>query len=85
MDGSDLNVRNETSPHKYSRKLGIRPDVVIFDTSRPAGFPNGRLLTDDVVDIVATFGQNLLGTDSPFPSTNDVPFLTTFPYLAPPH
>jgi hypothetical protein len=85
LDGSDLNVRNETSPHEYSRELGLRPDVVIFDTSRPAGFPNGRLLTDDVVDLVAPFGENLLPTDSPFPKQNDVPFLATFPYLAPPH
>ena len=84
LDGRDVDLRNETSPHKYSRKLGIRPDVAIFDTSRPAAFPNGRLLTDDVVDIVARFGQNLLDSDYPFPATNDVAFLTKFPYLAPP-
>ena len=84
MDGSDLNLRNETSPHKYSGKLGLRPDAVIFDTSLPAGFPNGRLLTDDVVNMVAPFGQNILGNDHPCPSENDVPFLPDFPYLAPP-
>jgi hypothetical protein len=84
MDGPDLDLRNETSPHKYW-KLGLRPDVVIFDTSRPAGFPNGRLLTDDVIDIVAAFGgQNILGNDAPCPTANDVPFLSTFPYLAAP-
>lgn len=84
MDGSDLNLRNETSPHKYSKKLGLRPGVVIFDTSLPAGFPNGRLLTDDVVNIVAPFGQNILGNDHPCPAENDVPFLAVFPHLAPP-
>jgi hypothetical protein len=84
LDGPDLNLRNEISPHKYSRELGLRPDAVIFDTSRPAGFPNGRLLTDDVVSIVAAFGQNILNNDFPCPSTNDVPFLSSFPYLAPP-
>ena len=88
LDGPDLNLRNETSPHRYSTDLGNNiPDVVIYDTSRPALFPNGRLLTDDVVDIVATFpsGQNILGNDAPFPSTNDKPFLAVFPYYAAPH
>lgn len=84
VDGADLNLRNETSPHKYAQKLGIRPDVVIFDTSRPAAFPNGRALEDDVVSIIAAFGQNILSTDFPCPAANDVPFLDSFPYLAPP-
>jgi hypothetical protein len=35
---------------------GFAPaDVVIIDTSKPTAFPNGRALSDDVVDIVATF------------------------------
>lgn len=84
LDGADLNLRNETSPHKYAQKLGIRPDVVIFDTSRTAQFPNGRALEDDVVSMIAPFGQNILGNDYPCPTTNDVPFLVDFPYLAPP-
>jgi hypothetical protein len=70
---------NTTHPSLHLAQLGMRPDVIIFDTSRPAAFPNGRDLPDDVVD--------LLGRQdgAPFPSANDVPFLTTFPYLAPPH
>jgi hypothetical protein len=84
QDGADLNLRNETSPADYAAKLGVRPDVVIFDASRPAKFPNGRALEDDVVSIVAAFGQNLLGNDHPCPAANDAPFLETFPYLAPP-
>jgi hypothetical protein len=85
LDGADLNVRNQMSPMKHSRLLGMRPDVVIFDTSRPASFPNGRVLTDDVVSIIAPFGQNILGNDFPCPTANDVAFLAAFPYLAPPH
>jgi len=84
LDGADLNLRNETSPHRYAADLGLRPDVVIFDTSRPAAFPNGRALTDDVVNLIAPFGQNILANDYPCPSANDVPFLAEFPYLAPP-
>lgn len=59
------------------------PDVVILDTARPTAYPNGRLLTDDVVDLVGD--PRVLMDDAPFPSTNDVPFLDEFPYLAPPH
>jgi hypothetical protein len=60
------------------------------------GYPNGRRLVDDVVDITlrAAAGgtpltpnfnrapNNLLGDGV---DTNDKPFLTTFPYVAPPH
>ena len=58
------------------------------------GFPNGRRLTDDIVDIelqvvagvlVSGFNKapnNQLTQGVPF---NDVPFLSTFPYLASPH
>jgi hypothetical protein len=59
-----------------------------------AGFPNGRRLADDVTDVelrvIAGFlvpsengGKKIPlgdGVDS-----NDVPFLTSFPYVAPPH
>ena len=61
-----------------------------------AGFPNGRRLTDDVVDIALramagatpltpTFivsPNNILGDGV---SGNDKPFLTSFPYLSTPH
>lgn len=74
---------NTLPPNRHLRELGVPPDVIIYDTSRPAAFPNGRELTDDVVDLVAD--PRVLANDAPFPTQNDVPFLTTFPYLAPPH
>ncbi len=53
-----------------------------------AGFPNGRRLTDDIVDIDATvLGGFLKGNKRPLGDgvdQNDKPFLTTFPYLAAP-
>jgi hypothetical protein len=74
---------NTMHPRHHQRRLGKSPDVMIYNTALPAAFPNGRLLTDDVVDLV---GDNrVLANDAPFPSTNDKPFLSTFPYLAPPH
>jgi hypothetical protein len=70
-----------------------------------AGFPNGRRLGDDIVDIeLRAFAQGYgpilsspppvgLGLPNKSPNNllgdgvdvNDVPFLTTFPYVAPPH
>jgi hypothetical protein len=68
------------------------PDVVIFDTTRPARFPNGRLLTDDVSAYLAALdprgpvATKVVATDgSPRATTNDAPFSSTFPYLVPPH
>jgi hypothetical protein len=52
------------------------------------GFPNGRRLTDDVVDIeLRVVGGFLLGKKLPLGDgvdQNDKPFLTSFPYVAAP-
>jgi len=66
-----------------------------------AGFPNGRRLADDIVDIeLRAFGQgygpilqNLLGLPNKSPNNllgdgvdaNDLPFLSSFPYVGTPH
>lgn len=74
---------NTLHPRHHLRRLGKTPDVMIFNTALPAAYPNGRALTDDVVNLV---GDNrVLASDAPFPSANDKPFLATFPYLAEPH
>ncbi len=74
---------NIVHPKKHFLELGVQPDVMIFDTSRLAAFPNGRELTDDVVDLVDD--ERVLANDDPFPDENDVAFLNDFPYLATPH
>jgi hypothetical protein len=73
---------NEMHPRFHLKKMGKAPDVIIYDTAGTEGFPNGRLLTDDVVDLVGD--MRVMMNDDPFPTMNDVPFLTEFPYLAPP-
>ncbi|MBU2886027.1 DUF4331 domain-containing protein [Gilvimarinus agarilyticus] len=69
------------------------PDVMIFSRHHKAGFPNGRLLTDDVADLTCQLGDCLLWELSygdvrtwnwPRKNTNDKPFLPHFPYLAKP-
>jgi hypothetical protein len=87
----NLALNDYFNPADHTLVLGVVPDVVIFDTTRAATFPNGRRLTDDVVDLVGDPG--VLSTDCPapgdpvkcFPMSNDSPFLESFPYLAPPH
>ncbi|MEP7214417.1 MAG: DUF4331 domain-containing protein [Acidobacteriota bacterium] len=94
-------IEGTNGPHEYLRlNLGIAP------TASPsrlgllggdvAGFPNGRRVFDDVVDIALravvggtpftpTFNvapNNTLGDGV---STNEQPYLTRFPYLAPPN
>jgi hypothetical protein len=56
-----------------------------------AGFPDGRRLGDDVVDISErVVGGAIANPPNKLPLgdgvvQNDVPFLTSFPYVAPPH
>lgn len=76
-------LMNVTAPHRHEHMMGVPPDVIIYDTSLPALFPNGRELADDVVDMVGDV--RVLSNDAPFPIQNDLPFLPDFPYLAPPH
>jgi hypothetical protein len=74
---------NTLHPSLHQSDLGLVPDIILYDTTLPAAFPNGRELTDDVIDLVGD--PRILATDAPFPTANDVPFLAAFPYLAPPH
>jgi len=64
--------------------------VMIYDLSKPAKFPNGRWLEDDVAKILAEAGEPLLfelsyaeSRQFPRATTNDKPFRQDFPYLAP--
>lgn len=55
-----------------------------------SGFPNGRRLADDVIDvelglIFGVFGPANPALDSDGVDANDVPFPGVFPYLAAPH
>lgn len=63
-----------------------RMGVLAGDTS---GFPNGRRLTDDVIDITLQAAVGVLGgvrtSLGDGVNVNDVPFRASFPYLAQPH
>jgi hypothetical protein len=59
----------------------LLPDVLNYDSSKATAFPNGRKLTDDVIDTELS-----LITNGKVPSdcvSNDSDFVNHFPYLAP--
>jgi hypothetical protein len=62
---------------------GILPDVLHFDPARPAAYPNGRMFTDDVINIrVAFLTKNEAPPTGLAPHTDT---LDSFPYLGNPH
>jgi hypothetical protein len=72
------------------RKYDLVPDLMIYTNRFPPGFPNGRLLTDDVVAQICATGdcitQELSFSEGSWPraTVNDKPFLADWPYLAEP-
>ena len=61
------------------------PDVLTLDVTKASeGFLNGRRPQDDVIDIVLqAASKGALAGDGV--NANDVPFLSDFPFFAPPH
>lgn len=79
------------SPLFAHRHYDSVPDVMIYDLHKPARFPNGRWLEDDVAKTLADAGETLLlelsyaeSRQFPRATTNDKTFQPRFPYLAPP-
>jgi len=77
-----LRLNTDVLPSARPHRLG----VVGGD---PAGFPNGRRLSDDVLDVAV---QAMIGVLTGVRTTlgdgvdaNDVPFRSTFPYVGVPH
>jgi hypothetical protein len=89
----DPNAKSPVPADTLKINLGVPPSdtesrfgVIGGDN---AGFPNGRRLGDDVLDIeLRVIGGYLLGHKLPLGDgvdSNDVPYLSSFPYVAPPH
>ncbi|MFD4657823.1 DUF4331 family protein [Kitasatospora sp. NPDC058444] len=61
----------------------VLPDILRYDRSRPAGYPNGRTLTDDVTSARLTMlTDGRVSGDHIGPHTD---LLAEFPYLGHPH
>jgi hypothetical protein len=61
----------------------VLPDVLRYDRSKPAAYPNGRTLTDDVISArLAMVTNGKITSDKISPHTDLLP---SFPYLGTPH
>ncbi|APR82931.1 Hypothetical protein A7982_08280 [Minicystis rosea] len=73
--------------HVGAEAISAIGDVLRVDLGQPSGFPNGRKLTDDVVDVELQLLLCTLAAGGPIPdgpTANETAFKTGFPYLAPP-
>lgn len=60
------------------------PDIVTINFANPVQFPNGRQLTDDVIDVALKLVLNRNAGITDAISANDKTFGTTFPFFADP-
>ncbi|HUF54128.1 MAG TPA: DUF4331 family protein [Dehalococcoidia bacterium] len=60
------------------------PDIVTIDFSQDVVFPNGRQLTDDVIDVALQLVLNRTAGITDDIDANDKSFSSSFPYLAEP-
>lgn len=71
----------EDEAHALAREW--LPDVLSYDYTSAAGYPNGRKLDDDIVDhFVAVVTRGTMRSNRLGPHTDLLP---DFPYLGPPH
>ena len=93
--GSALDVSpclNQTVAGRSVASLVV-PDVLTLDPTKASGFPNGRTLTDPVIDLelaalfldLRVHPVDTLAKLPLNPSGNDVPLPATFPYLGEAH
>jgi Domain of unknown function (DUF4331) len=91
----NLNFTGDTQADELRLNLGIAPTAAVGQGNRLgvlggdlAGWPNGRRLEDDVIDIAErAVGGALIGHSLPLGDgvdANDVPYMATFPYQADP-
>jgi len=73
------------TPEEARRVAGtLLPDIMVYDSKRPASFPhNGRTLTDDVVDVFIPILTNGKVTGDKVGPHKDL--LAEFPYVGGPH
>ena len=91
----NLNFTGDTRADEIRLNLAIAPTAPVGHGNRLgvlggdlAGWPNGRRLEDDVIDIAErAVGGVLIGHSLPLGDgvdANDVPYMTSFPYQADP-
>lgn len=81
---AELLVSKGHSPESARREaLKLLPDILAYDRSRAAKYPNGRTLTDDIIDHqLAILTNGRVTSDGVGPHRD---LLDVFPYLGSPH
>ena len=95
LDPSSPRGQGESNLAMLSKKFGkspdearaalltVFPDILRYDRSMPAAYPNGRTLTDDVFDTRLSFlSRGKIGPDGVGPHTDLLP---AFPFLGVPN
>ncbi len=83
--GGRTDIVGLLSPNSTAAADLLRIDISSGQTNAQSHFPNGRALTDDVTDTLLTVACNNGSHIGDGVDANDLPFTTTFPYLASPH
>jgi Domain of unknown function (DUF4331) len=78
-----LESRGYTPAEARDTVLTVLPDVLHYDRNRPAHYPNGRVLTDDVYDVRMAFLTHGRVTADGVEPHDD--YLTEFPFLGTPN
>jgi hypothetical protein len=78
-----LESRGYTPADARDTVLTVLPDVLHYDRNRPAHYPNGRVLTDDVYDMRMAFLTHGRVTSDGVDPHDD--YLTEFPFLGAPN
>jgi hypothetical protein len=88
VKGFAMNVAKKSMKEADGLAAALMPDMMPYDRTKPANFAalNGRRLADDAVDVALSLlfkGIPTLETDKV--DSNDLPFRSSFPWLAPSH
>ena len=82
--GGRTDIVGLLSPNGTTAADLLRININQGQTNASSHFPNGRALTDDVTDTLLTVACNNGSAIGDGVDANDLPFTTTFPYLASP-
>jgi hypothetical protein len=82
--GGRLDIVGLLSPNGTTPADLLRINIAAGQTNAQSHFPNGRALADDVTDTLLTVACNNGSAIGDGVDANDLPFTTTFPYLASP-
>ncbi len=82
--GGRLDIVGLLAPNGTTPADLLRINIAADQTNDQSHFPNGRALTDDVVDTLLTVACNNGSAIGDGVNANDKPFTQSFPYLASP-